>query len=238
MNLQTFVSILGVVVIGGFYLYFYVYGIFDNFRRKDWKTGKRILWFLLIALFPPLGWLIYFFVNNRKKWGWFFVGFHVVSILFIIFCLLFTSFLVRKERESVKEKYEQGLEKEIVNWKTYQDEEYKFEVKYPENWQVKEGPPRYIWFYDEKGYSTGIYVAIKENRAQLSLTDWIRAYVEVDKYLGDISVDEVKGMKVQKSEKTLIYLPKDTDIYEIAFFENSIYQKIFNQMLSTFRFVE
>jgi ABC-type multidrug transport system fused ATPase/permease subunit len=154
MNLLFFFSIFIPIILIGIFLCFFIYGIIDTFRRKEWGVGKRILWFLVIVFFSPLGLLIYFFVNNRKKWGWFLIGFYLILIiLFIILAIVFIPFLLQKElqkeREKVKEEYESKIEEKITAWKVYRSESYSFEIEYPENWQVEESPSR-IEFYAQK----------------------------------------------------------------------------------------
>lgn len=250
MNLQTFVSILGVVVIIGLYLYFYVYGIFDNFRRKEWKIGVRILWFLLIVLFVPLGLLIYFFVNNRKKWGWFFIGFHVILILLIFFAAFFTPFLLQKEREKIKERYESRLEEkvkpsekvskeEVANWKTYQDEEYKFEIKYPENYKVNQVNKVII-------FPSQARIEIKIDSSSKSSAEWVATgHLKWEQIL----INNIEGLKakIKKSDrygnlKGAVVLSHNGRIFTISLLkENPVTEDeiiIFDQILSTLRFLE
>ncbi|MFB6225954.1 MAG: PLDc N-terminal domain-containing protein [Candidatus Paceibacteria bacterium] len=61
----------------------WVYAFIDLVRREE-TSNNKVLWAFLIFFVAPIGHIIYFFVEDRKKWGIWSVVFVVVPILSLI----------------------------------------------------------------------------------------------------------------------------------------------------------
>jgi len=74
-----------------------------------------------------------------------------------------------------------GFVDNTVNWKTYQSDKFKFQVKTPADWQVNNEKPDYFSFSSEDG-ANGVACGIfKESVAEPTLTAWYTAYYNAEK---------------------------------------------------------
>ncbi|MDP3973305.1 MAG: PsbP-related protein [Candidatus Daviesbacteria bacterium] len=148
-----------------------------------------------------------------------------------------------------------------ANWKTYINNKsaYKYQVKYPSNWQLQETSPEYVTFYppevnlNAEGVGTigappkiGIQVSTmsmserptgNESRQGIDfVTDWKR-----------VNVDSVDGIYYQThqcapqcSSNTVLPLNNGQQSLVIAISSEAQrqgYAQIYNQILSTFKFL-
>jgi len=169
---------------------------------------------------------------------------------------------------------------QTADWQTYRNEEYGFEVKYPEDWFVREDTftkeiyfGETVGFYEENGTKIpvekiGFSVEFYSNLSKLfgnesvllSLKDWVSETflpLQEGENVEDITfgannyngilVETYKELGVVHLIKT-VYVKQDESIYELkgevltpataGVPTKYNYDKIFNQMLSTFRFLE
>jgi len=134
---------------------------------------------------------------------------------------------------------------ETADWKTYENEEYGFEVKYPADWMV-----------DEKTYNTmkQLYIVSFSNQQELeggrveidiqttkasSVLDW--AQEAYGSPLEEIRLKEgITGQQFKEEEGIFTALLKDDFLYQFILKQEprkSEIETTYNQMLSTFRFI-
>lgn len=146
------------------------------------------------------------------------------------------------------------MEDETANWKTYRNEEYGFEVRYPEKWMIRLASqtfvsPRQISFVIENPENKNEVVQLIVNQdPQISNQGFDKNVSFVNKTLGGISAREYRfphpGEDVavpQPGPHTGLWAEKNNQIYVLVFFDVSEIQEmqgIYNQILSTFKFIK
>jgi hypothetical protein len=139
---------------------------------------------------------------------------------------------------------------DISNWKTYVNNTWKYKLEYPADWYVYEATERITQIL-EQGVEAKPY--IKDSSRLISITVYINRKELPDLYSIPVTIEpETKKITVggvggeehlltnQKGRRTeWILLEKDGRFYEfIVGMENPRTVEIFNQMLTTFEFIE
>ncbi|MFA6252511.1 MAG: PsbP-related protein [Candidatus Paceibacterota bacterium] len=149
--------------------------------------------------------------------------------------------------------------KKIKDWKTYTNNQYGFEVKYPSSWIIAKESAGYIALADEEevktkegieageGYCRMEFTSYNNNNS-LPLYDWaISKFGKVEKLeSGKIETIKVNGLNAIKYEfmdmgiTTHILLQKSNKIIDIYahLTECKNINTNFNQILSTFKFID
>jgi hypothetical protein len=140
-----------------------------------------------------------------------------------------------------KEVIEEVIKDETANWKTYKNEEYGFEFKYPEGWYIEERSGDKVstpWF-------TLFEVILNEKRLIEHERPLISIYIQNENFvLGtrdwqDFKVGQVDGKIACDVLGCEIILPRiRNQTFYILTKNNPLFDTITNQMLSTFRFLE
>jgi len=159
---------------------------------------------------------------------------------------------------------EEESEIDISDWETYRNIKYGYEIKYPKEWIVKDFSHFYkerndeehlsdIRFHSQDESNRMIAVHVYNNSRGLSLNQWLDFYTT--DYSGCIVDDResilIAGIEGIKGNHTCgdvvregIFLSKENKIYNIDLlkfvteFPVEDYEKIYSQILSTFKFIE
>ena len=67
---------------------------------------------------------------------------------FLIIGVVLISFLIFRETKSPAQ---ENSKVDTLGWKTYQNEEYGFELQYPTNWEFRQGPLPNVFLFGEGG---------------------------------------------------------------------------------------
>ena len=199
-----------------------------------------------------------------------------LAIIFIVLCGALLAVVVLKccyLSKPSEQPSEQTTEDETADWKTYRNEEYGFEINYPENYVVEEDlelkelkiRPEESKFY----YFLGVVdINIHINTDNLSINDWVNGKFSnaFDIDINEISINGLKGIELYTGCcggcERRIYFPNNNLIYSISLLQGSPggsklcqddicidcelccfdisgqRELTFNQMLSSFRFIE
>lgn len=170
------------------------------------------------------------------------------------------------ETPSASEEQTLPPEDPIAGWQTYRNEEYGFEVKFPEDWKVMEGE-RTSDTYTPEGmdfsWKIGKYVSFcpKVQCQDTSAEIWMLTQTNIEEALAkntelnaspDLQIDDERFLtydakvatfthKVVGSEKykNVVFEKDGTVFYLWGLTESSVpLDAIFNQILSTFKFIE
>ncbi len=185
-------------------------------------------------------------------------GFSKVLILIIVLAVIAGGVLAWQYWPEGVEEEEQPAD-ETVDWQTYRNEEYGFEMKYPEDWTVEEnGKGVAFWTPStEECISTGgwecdlgvprvaIYNPASElyGNDQLTFEEWFEERKSVGLF-GDrenIKIGEYDGFDIVESGMIgyrTIFLFGNAKIARFSIDDKSDFMDEFDQMLSTFKFID
>ncbi len=139
---------------------------------------------------------------------------------------------------------------ETADWETYRDEEYGYEIKYPEDYTFKEaetemGGMRVSFFSKEFIDSQGEYPDIRvslDSNLGLDVESWWRKTHKDSVDVATVTyikVADIDSLKVKDPlgliPHTDAFIPRNSKIYSIS---STVNDGIFDQMLFTFRFTE
>jgi hypothetical protein len=153
---------------------------------------------------------------------------------------------------------------EMANWKTYKNEKWGYEVKYPPSWYLYEPSlgnsdiKDTIGFWVEKteGEARGVWVMVHNDKIQFSnLNDWWEKYKKLasvnfkaeDHNVSNFQIDGSDAIKDETRSTypsrpyMAVYVLKNEEIYDLntnIMVSGQIDYPLFSQILSTFRFVE
>jgi phage shock protein PspC (stress-responsive transcriptional regulator) len=151
----------------------------------------------------------------------------------------------------IKKPEKPKIEEETTNWKTYRNERNRFEIKYPNNWTVKS--------YELAGTCPGCADLYEFEPSSIKITiggsmTWEVAKINLEQGIDgkseDIVIAGLNGIKKEgKATKFSGYTLEGVEVKEIIlnggsigtifhFFTTKEDEKYFDQMLSTFRFLE
>lgn len=203
----------------------------------------------------------------------------IIKMLVVIFCLvaiavtiffLFDRILLVKEEEIKNQPYLPPIIRQKpsvpttstvpADWQTYRNEEYGFEVEYPNDWRVELVEDRVIFTSPgvlkcrasggkECGLSSpriGIFSSVAElpnNEGNLTFEEWFMQG-QKDRIFGDkkpIKIRDYEGIDVVESGMIgyrTVLLFHNSKIAYISVGDDASYMAIFNQILASFRFLD
>lgn len=154
---------------------------------------------------------------------------------------------------------------ETTDWKIYKNEDFGkagIQIKYPQDWKVILTPlsprtpdlPNISVGFNPLMYSDNqllLHIQFQKETNPQNLINWeLKRKIEkvpiaVVLEEREIIVNSIKAIEVTfrytnvKDSKVLIkvYIPKDNDVYKITLADKNLFYPLFNQMLSTFRFI-
>ena len=144
---------------------------------------------------------------------------------------------------------------QFKDWKTYRNEEYGFEFRYPGDWEIDNIIKNFISIKSKSdidnivnglnyGPSNPINITIRDNPQKSTLNDWFNNQFEgwevLSKEFTKINEHEAirSSLAGESSSNTIFFqLPNGQIINFTHETYNFPYTDIFNQILSTFRFI-
>ena len=138
---------------------------------------------------------------------------------------------------------------QTADWKTYTNNQYGFEIKYPEGWDMQENIPNkkfVLKFTAKENYPVLAIQFLADDYSKImageekKLSDWIKnnpeqpAGVENDIVFSGIPAKEFLYYSPIGAEEQLIIIEKNNLVLQVNSYKNSV----LDQMLSTFKFIE
>ena len=147
---------------------------------------------------------------------------------------------------------------DISNWKTYRNEEFGFEIKYPEDWSISVGEYEPRWHETvlgrvvisgsiEDSFYAPLSITIRSNGEKLSIEEWYQKNYPKDdsSRLQEVKFDKTNGIrKLSLWDDGLdgFYFSNEDKIYSVSIVdlqENAGNQIMMNEkLLSTFEFIK
>ena len=141
-----------------------------------------------------------------------------------------------KEKELVEEK----IEDETANWKTYRNEEYGYEIKYPKDWEygTDKEQPNILWLgHPLSGKQTfSLIIIVYDNPDKLTSKQWVEKLLQENREkvekkeaapityreekevtIAGLPAYELYGVFAYDQSEEQIYLAKENYVYRFSF---------------------
>jgi len=149
---------------------------------------------------------------------------------------------------------EDCIEPDTSNWQIYRNEEFGFEVKYPKNYILEKNSEESINFWTEDRYKLNSEMMLSKGASYLSHNlgievaneKWSKEKIDENLKNNEIQKEEIylNNIKIikflKKSDEGNIYLNciQKNNIYIVIYKNDSTSEKEFDQILSTFKFID
>jgi len=204
--------------------------------------------------------MAYIFITKKEKTNWKYI---LIIVILALIVVGETLYLAKQEVKLPETKLPQKfIQDETADWKTYRNDEYGFEFKYPNQWGNVSNSPDAILYqsdstvifnppeFEEQFLATGypfLEIRIKENPRKLDVEDFyyplVKEYETKEKFKENLMTRQIRDITYYQTPTSwgalLTIFPLNSAFLEFSHHTITLEaEKIFNQMLSTFRFIE
>ena len=139
----------------------------------------------------------------------------------------------------------------MANWKIYENEKYGYEIKYPENWNIKDfgmidiDNPNFTGLSLSSINNLNVEISFNlSNIGRITLVEKSKYSISNQKQ-SDVAINNIEGIKISgdtidsgKVIAIFMHYPKEPKNTFIIRLNDYSKLDVFNQVLSTFKFIE
>lgn len=139
---------------------------------------------------------------------------------------------------------------ETLGWKIYTNAKYGFEFKYPTDWKVQDTSESHVSIAADSDKRNGSYgpsnpinVSATSNTSHLSLSQWVNKNVDKPTTVSSKEIQvggytAIQNIETGNITSVVTYSSSINNVVSFDSPESSPYLKVYNQILSTFKFTK